>query len=64
MMTQTELTEQINVIINKALGANITVANIELALTNAVTALQATPPTLSHDRTIEDPGSALNPSQP
>lgn len=64
MMTATDLTEQINLVINKALGGGLTAAEIETALTNQATALGAVAPVPTHDRTITDPGPALNPAQP
>lgn len=64
MMTLTNLTEEINLIINMALGSGLTAAQIATALTNAETALSAVTPAPTHDRTIKDPGPALNPSQP
>lgn len=64
MMTPTNLTEEINAVINKALGAGLTAAQIEAALTAQEAALAAVAPVPTHDRTIEDPGPALNPSQP
>jgi hypothetical protein len=63
-MTNTNLVENINVLINKALGAGLTAAQIETALTNASTALTALGTAPTHDRTITDTGAALNPSQP
>ena len=75
MMTLTNFKEQLNLLINKALAnvnnligsdttQTITVANLETALSGAITGLNAAPPTVSHDRTIEEPGAALNPSLP
>jgi hypothetical protein len=64
MMTTTNLTEDLNLLINKALGAGLTVAQIDVVIENAQTALDAVSPVPSHDRTIEDTGAALNPSQP
>ena len=64
MMTPKDLTESINLVINKALGAGLLVTDIETALTNAGTELTALTTAPTHDRTIEDPGPALNPSQP
>ena len=70
MMTLTNFNEGLNVLINRALanlnntvGSNsvITQAAIATALTNAsaaVTALSG----VTHDRTLQDPGAALNPS--
>jgi hypothetical protein len=72
MMTLTNLTEQINGLVNQALanignavGSNtaLTQANIAAAFTNAGTAVTALSG-VTHDRTIQDPGSALNPAQP
>jgi hypothetical protein len=63
-MTVNEFNEAINMLVNKALGANLTAAQIEAALTAASAAVTAVAPVPTHDRTITDPGSALNPSQP
>ena len=63
-MTNTELIEEINGIINKALGAGIPSATIQAALTQQEGALAALATAPTHDRTITDPGPALNPSQP
>lgn len=63
-MTTKELGEQLNLLINMALGAGLTATQIGTALTNAGTALAAVTPAPTHDRTIKDPGAALNPSQP
>jgi hypothetical protein len=63
-MTLTNLTEEVNMLINKALGAGLTVSQIETVLSNQVTAMQALAPVPTHSRLIEDPGPALNPSQP
>jgi hypothetical protein len=62
MMTTTNLNEELNMVINRALGANLTVAQIIAALNAAVTNL--TGKTFTHDRTVTDPGAPLNPSQP
>jgi hypothetical protein len=64
MMTVTNLTEEVNLLINKALAAGLNANQIAVALNNGATNLGniATPPT--HDRTITDTGAALNPSQP
>jgi hypothetical protein len=74
MMTLTNLNEKINILANQALanvgnavGSNtaLTQANIAAAFTAAgtnVTALSGAATT--HDRTIADPGAALNPAQP
>jgi len=64
MMTLTDLTQEINLTINKALGGGLTAAQIETALTDQATALGAVAPVPTHDRTIQDPGPELNPSQP
>jgi hypothetical protein len=64
MMTSTQFAEQINRLINIALGSGLTVTTINAALNQAVTLLTAVAPVPTHDRTIQDPGSALNPSQP
>jgi hypothetical protein len=63
-MTVTNLTEMVNLLINKALAAGMTANQISVALNNGATNLGAigTPPT--HDRTITDTGQLLNPSQP
>jgi len=63
-MTVKDLTEQINYVINKALGAGLTATQIEGVLTAQETALAAVTPAPTHDRTITDPGPALNPDQP
>lgn len=72
MMTLTNLTEQINVLVNQALanvgnavGSNtaLTQTNIAAAFTNAATLVTALSG-VTHDRTIQDPGSGLNPAQP
>jgi hypothetical protein len=63
-MQTKELKEKINLLINTALGAGLTAAQINTALTNAATNLTAVTPAPTHDRTIKDPGAALNPSQP
>jgi hypothetical protein len=63
-MTLTNLTEMINIVVNKALGAGLTAAQIQAALTAQETALAAVLPVPTHSRLIEDPGPALNPSQP
>lgn len=62
MMTLTNLTEELNGIINQALAGGLTKAQIATALTTASTNVTAL--TVTHDRTIEEPGAALNPSQP
>jgi hypothetical protein len=63
-MSSVQFGEQINRLINEALAGGQTVTTIEAALNQAATNIAAivTPPT--HDRTIEDPGANLNPSQP
>lgn len=70
MMTVTQLQEQINRIVNIAMGnlgpGGGQIANpaaIATVLTNAATAVTALSG-VNHDRTIQDPGSALNPAQP
>lgn len=71
MMTATQLQEQINILVNTAL-ANIgsgggTLANaaaIATVLTNTATAVTALGTGTTHSREIQDPGTALNPSQP
>jgi hypothetical protein len=63
-MTSSELGESINLLINKALAANLSVATIEAALNQAVTLLTALGTAPTHDRTITDTGAGLNPSQP
>lgn len=72
MMTLTNFNEELNAVINRALGnigntvgsnPAITQAAIATALTNAsaaVTALSG----VTHSREIQDPGAALNPAQP
>lgn len=64
MMTTKNLTQQLNRLINKALASNLTAAQIGAALTAQQTALAAVTPAPTHDRTITNPGQALNPSQP
>jgi hypothetical protein len=71
MMTLPQFQEKLNIVLNQAM-ANIgsqsgsstalTVAGMITTLNNAVTALTGS--TLTHDRTISDPGVPLNPSQP
>jgi hypothetical protein len=61
-MTTTELTEKINMVINLALASGIPYATIATALNSQSTALTAAAP--HHGRLIEEPGPALNPSQP
>jgi hypothetical protein len=63
-MTSKEFGEQINMLINKGLAANLSVTTIEAALTQAGTLLTGLTTAPTHDRTIEDPGPGLNPSQP
>jgi hypothetical protein len=70
MMNITQFTEQLNRLINKATsnlgsggGTLLNTAAIASALTAqaaAVTALSG----VTHDRTIQDHGAALNPTQP
>lgn len=65
--TNTNLTEKINTIVNQALAGGLTTTQIATALTaasTAVTALATPGPAPTHDRTIQDPGPSLNPSQP
>lgn len=70
MMTATQFQEEINRYVNIALG-NIgsgsgtlpNAAAIATVLTNAATAVTALS-NVTHDRTIQDPGTALNPWQP
>ena len=74
MMTVTNFTEELNTLVNmglanvgSAVGSNapLTQAAIATALTNASTAVTAlTGGATTHDRTIVDPGAALNPAQP
>lgn len=73
MMTLNELNESINALVNRAyanignaVGSNtaLTQTNIAAAFTAAATNVTALAATVTHDRTIQDPGSALNPSQP
>lgn len=64
MMTPKDLTERINLLINRAIGAGLTAAQISAALTAQETALTGVTPAPTHDRTITDPGPTLNPSQP
>jgi hypothetical protein len=54
----------INKSINKAIGGNLTAAQISTVLTNTATALTAVSPAPTRDRTIRDIGPALNPWQP
>lgn len=62
----TNLTEELNLVINNALAGGLTCAQISTALGAQKTAIDAlisgTPPT--HSREIQDPGSTLNPAQP
>jgi hypothetical protein len=55
-------TEDLNRMINRALAGNLTVAQILTIMNNQVTAL--TGKTMTHSRSIEDPGPLLNPHQP
>jgi hypothetical protein len=64
MMNIVQLKEELNFIVNKALGSGLTKTQIATALTNAATATTALAATVTHDRTITDPGATLNPSQP
>jgi hypothetical protein len=63
-MTTTELTEKINLLVNKALAANLTQTQIAAALTAQATLVTALAATVTHSRVIQDPGVGLNPSQP
>jgi hypothetical protein len=54
--------EDLNRMINRALAGNLTVAQILTILNNTVTNL--TGKTMTHSRSIEDPGPTLNPHQP
>ena len=63
-MTTQNLTEMLNSVINKALGAGIAYTAIATALTAQSAAVTALGATYVHDRTIQDPGPALNPSLP
>lgn len=58
------VTEDINRYINRWLGSGITVAQIVSALNTAATNLGAVTPTPTHDRTIQDKGALMNPTQP
>lgn len=64
MMGQRRFTEELNRLINRAIAGGLPQATIQTVLTAQETALAAiTSPVLSHDRTIRDPGKALNPTQ-
>jgi alkylation response protein AidB-like acyl-CoA dehydrogenase len=63
-ITATNLTEMLNLVINKALGGGITQAAIATELTARASAVTAIGATYTHSRTIQDPGPALNPSLP
>ena len=58
------VTEDLNLCINRWLGGGITAAQIGTALTTAATNLAAVLPVPKHDRTINDPGSLMHPTQP
>lgn len=66
MMTTVQLQEKINLAINEAMGnLGSGIANpaaIATVLTNAAAAVTALSG-VTHDRTIQDPGTALNPEQ-
>jgi hypothetical protein len=62
MMTPTNLTEELNVIINQAIAGGLTFTQVAAALTAQAAAVTAA--AVTHDRTMQDPGTALNPSQP
>jgi hypothetical protein len=73
MMTLTNFNEELNSLINMALGnvgnavgsnTALTFTNIAAALTTAGTNVTALTATFTHDRTIQDPGTALNPALP
>lgn len=63
-MTTKNLQEELNIIINQALGGGLTVAQIAAILTSESAAVTALTAAVVHDRTIQDPGATLNPSQP
>ena len=76
MMSATNFQEELNTLINMALGnvnntigsvqaaSPLTFTSIAAALTTAGTNVTALGATFVHDRTIQDPGAALNPAQP
>jgi hypothetical protein len=63
-MTAGNLVEDLNLVINKALNSNLAYTAIAAALTAQSAAVTALGATYTHGRTIQDPGPALNPSQP
>jgi hypothetical protein len=63
-MTTQNLNEMLNLTINKALGAGLTITQIAAALTAQSALVTALTTTYTHDRTIQDPGAGLNPSLP
>jgi hypothetical protein len=74
MMTLTNFNEKLNIIINQALAnasnvvgsgqTALTYTSIAAALTTAGTNVTALGATFTHDRTIQDPGAALNTNLP
>jgi hypothetical protein len=74
MMTLTNFNEELNTVINMALAnvssvvgsgqTALTFTSIAAALTTAGTNVTALGATFTHDRTIQDPGAALNPALP
>lgn len=63
-MTTVELTEKVNILVNKALNSNIVYTAIATVLTTQAAAVTALGATFTHGRTIQDPGPTLNPSLP
>jgi hypothetical protein len=71
MMTATQVQEEVNKVVNRALanlgsgaGTLPNAAAIATVLTNAAAAVTALGTGTTHDRTIQDPGAALNPELP
>jgi hypothetical protein len=74
MMTLTNFNEELNTLINMALAnvsnvvgsgqTALTFTTIASTLTTAGTNVTALGATFTHDRTIQDPGAALNPQLP
>jgi hypothetical protein len=60
----TRLTEEVNLLVNRAIAGGLNANQISVALNNAATALGALGTAPTHDRTITNTGSALNPTQP
>lgn len=63
-MTAKQFTEQVNLLINKAVGGGLAFTAIVTALNTQATALTTAAPGPYKDRTLKDSGPALNPSQP